>query len=260
MPTPRSPRAMTLSIAPSLISTEPDCASRRKTSPVATPSERSASSAVATVASFVSRALTCSTSFQFPADNDRGDADGRLRVGYRRSLSVLTAGAGGVAKIAPDHGDLAHELRALADERRSAEWLRELTVANPVALGDFEGEVARNHVDLPTAHLLYEDAIFDGTQDLRRIRPPARDHRVRHPADREVTEGLASPVPAPRDAELLGMLSVREVGAKDAVLDEDRAVRRRAFVIHRRRAALVGIGPVVDHRDELARDLLPNAT
>src|SRR5712691_7549565 len=245
MPTPRSPRAMTLSIAPSLISTEPDCASRRKTS---------------TVATFVSRSLTCSTSFQFPADNDRGDADGRLRVGYRRSLSVLTAGAGGVTKIAPDHIDLAHELRALADERRSAEWLRLLTLADPVALGDFEGEVARNHVDLPTAHLLHEDAVFDGTQDLRRIRPPARDHRVRHPADREIAEGLASPVPAPRDAELLGMLSVREVGAKDAVLDEDRAVRRRAFVIHRRRAALVGIGPVVDHRDELARDLLPNAT
>src|SRR6266550_1369380 len=57
MPTPRSPRAMALSIVPSLISTDPDCASRRKTSPVATPSERSASSAVSTVASFVSRSL-----------------------------------------------------------------------------------------------------------------------------------------------------------------------------------------------------------
>src|SRR5207253_2596552 len=168
MPTPRSPRAMALSIAPSLISTDPDCASRRKTSPVATPSERSASSAVSTVASFVSRSLISAqslpsaetrsrlavsllagrgrgpwarsdplvarTSFQFPAHHDRGDADRWLGVGDRRSLPVLAACPGGVTEIAPDHVDLAHELRALADERRSAEWLSELTVADAVAL------------------------------------------------------------------------------------------------------------------------------
>ena len=52
------------------------------------------------------------------------------------------------------------------------------------------------------------------------------------------------------------MLPVREIRAQHAFLDEDGAARRRAFVVHRGGAALVGIGPVVDDRDELARDLL----
>src|SRR6267143_2786045 len=55
-PMPRSPRAMTASIAPSLISTDPDWASRRNTSPVA-PVALSASRAASTVASLVRRSL-----------------------------------------------------------------------------------------------------------------------------------------------------------------------------------------------------------
>src|SRR6267378_3973663 len=58
---PRSPRAMTDSTAPSLISTEPDWASRKKTSPVATPADLSASRAASTVASLVTRSLTWRT-------------------------------------------------------------------------------------------------------------------------------------------------------------------------------------------------------
>src|SRR2546423_571502 len=87
-----------------------------------------------------------------------------------------------------------------------------LISTDPEALGYLEGEIARDHVDLPTAHLLHKHAVLDGTQDLRRFRRPARDHRVRHPADREIPKGLASPVTTPRDAELLGMLPIREVG------------------------------------------------
>src|SRR6266550_480331 len=285
MPTPRSPRAMTLSMALSLISTEPDCASRRKISPVATPSERSAASAVSTMASFVNRSLICSisrlrretrsrlevsllgaeplvarVSLQFPADHDRRDADGRLRIGDGRPLPVLPARSRRITEVAPDHIDLAHELRTLPNERRTAERFGELAVADPVALGDLEGEVARHDIDLAAAHLLHEDAVFDRTKDRGRIGVPASDHRVRHPADREIAEGLASPVTAPRNAQLLGVFAIREVGAKDALFDEDRAVCRRAFVVHRRCPAFVGVGPIVDHCDELARDLLPDAT
>src|SRR5881628_321351 len=56
IPMPRSPRAITDSMAPSLISTDPDWASRKKTSPVA-PVALRASRATSTVASFVSLSL-----------------------------------------------------------------------------------------------------------------------------------------------------------------------------------------------------------
>src|SRR5205807_1982416 len=85
-----------------------------------------------------SEPLVARTSFQFPAHHDRGDADRWLGVGDRRSLPVLAARPGGVTEIAPDHVDLAHELRALADKRCSAERFRELTVADAVALGYLE--------------------------------------------------------------------------------------------------------------------------
>src|SRR5439155_7995943 len=58
MPMPLSPRAMTASMAPSLISTDPDWASRRNISPVATATDFKAARAASTVASFVRRSLT----------------------------------------------------------------------------------------------------------------------------------------------------------------------------------------------------------
>ena len=41
-------------------------------------------------------------------------------------------------------------------------------------------------------------------------------------------------------------------------LDQHGALRGRALVVHRGGAALVGIGAVVDHGDQIARDLLPD--
>src|SRR5256886_12476013 len=82
------------------------------------------------------------------ADDHARDAEGRLRVGDRRALPVLAARADGVAEIPADHVDLAHELRALPDQRRAAERLGLLPVADPVALGELESEVAAHDVDL----------------------------------------------------------------------------------------------------------------
>src|SRR5438477_765820 len=220
MPMPRSPRAMTASMAPSLISTDPDWASRKKTSPVA-PVALSASRAASTVASLVSRSLIrrrrlaggtgewgvreprvprgpasrserserrgrwggcgerappnrgqdppatgSGVSFELATDDDRRDADRRLRIGDRRALAVFSASPGRVAEIGADHVDLAHEFGALADERRSTKRLGELAVADSVALSDFEREVARDHVDLPSTHLLHEHAVFHAAQNL----------------------------------------------------------------------------------------------
>src|SRR2546430_16031389 len=254
MPTPRSPRAITLSIAPSLISTDPDWASRRNTSPSGIPTSRSACSAVSTIASLVSRSLM--RSFQLSADDDRGDPQRGLRVGDGRALPILPAGPRRVPQIGPDHVDLAHELWTLADERRAAERLRQLAVADPVALGDLEREVPRNDVDLTATHLLHEHAVLHRPEDLVRVRRAASDHRVRHPADRQIAKRFATRVSAPLDAELLGVLPVREVRPQDPLLDEHRPLSRRSFVVHRRGPALVGIRPVVDDRDELARDFL----
>src|SRR3989442_15166209 len=142
--------------------------------------------------------LVARLSFQLPAHHDRGDADGRLRVRHRRALPVLAAGAGRVAEVGADHVDLAHQLRPPAHQRRTPQRLRELPVAAPVALGDLECEVPGNDVDLATAHLLHEDAVLHRAHDLRGIRRARRDHRVRHPADRQ--EGKGPPAPLPRSA------------------------------------------------------------
>src|SRR5438046_8147762 len=318
MPTPRSPRAMTASMAPSLISTDPDWASRKKTSPVA-PVALSASRAASTVTSLVSRslirrrrlaggtgerdvreprvprgpatrrerserrgrrggcgerappngfavggpyplgqdppALGSGVSLELATDDDRWNADRRLRIGDRCALAVFSASPGRVAEIGADHVDLAHELRALADQRCAAQRLGELAVADSVALSDFEREVARDHVDLPSTHLLPEHALFHAAQNLSWIGCASGDHRVRHAADRQITEGLAPPVSALGDPELFGVLPVREIRAQHALLDEDGAARRRAFVVHRGGAALVGIGPVVADRDAVDRGI-----
>src|SRR2546421_2551205 len=221
MPMPRSPRAITASTAPSLISTDPDWASRRKTSPVA-PLALSALRAASTVASLVSRSLIWWTrlaggtgervvreprvprgpttrserserrdgwggggeratpsrgqdppacpwvrrSLQFSTNDDAPDADRRLCVGDRRALAIFAASPSGVAEIGADHVDLAHELGALADERRPSERLGELAIADPVALGDLECEVSRHDIHLPAAHFFDEHAFFDRPQDF----------------------------------------------------------------------------------------------
>ena len=49
---------------------------------------------------------------------------------------------------------------------------------------------------------------------------------------------------------------VGEIALEDAVLDQHRLLRRRAFVVHVERAAPAGHGSVVDHRDFGAGDRL----
>src|SRR6267143_4723933 len=135
-PRPRSPRAVTTSIAPSFVSTDPERASRTSTSAVATRPERSGSSVRSTTSSFESLAVTGSCSLHSSADDDGGNAEGRLRIGDGGALAVLAARPGGVAEIPADHVDLAHELRPLPDERRAPQRLGELAIANAVALRD----------------------------------------------------------------------------------------------------------------------------
>src|SRR5687767_3602265 len=283
MPTPRSPWTRTFSIAASFTSTDVDADSRKNTSARA-PWRRSEPIARSTTASFVSRSLTrfapCSSNglwplprsglvgfgrrgeaappscLHLPADHDRGDPQRRLCVGDGRALPVLAAGAGRVAEVPAHHVDLAHELRPLPDEGRSAQRLGQAPVADAVRLGHLEREVPADDVDLAAAHLPDEDAVVDRREDVRGVALAWRDHRVRHPADRQVPERLTPSVPALRDAELLRVLPVAHVAAQHPVLDEDRAVRLRPFVIHRGRAALARVRAVVDDRDQRARDLL----
>src|SRR5436305_11801423 len=81
-----------------------------------------------------------------PAHDDARDAERGLRVGDGRALAVLAARPDGVAEVRADRVDLAHELRSLTDERRAAERLSLRAVADAVALGALEGEVAAHHV------------------------------------------------------------------------------------------------------------------
>src|SRR5439155_17808633 len=251
MPMPRSPRAMTASIAPSLISTDPDWASRKKTSPVA-PVALSASSATSTVTSLVSRSLIrrrrlaggpgergvreprvprrpatrrerserrgrrggcgerappngfavggpyplgqdphppapgSGVSLELAAHDDGRDADRWLRICDRRALAVFSASPGRIAEITPDHIYLAHQFRALSDQRCAAQRLGQLSISYAIALSDFEREVPRDHVNLAATHLLHEHAVFHAAQNLSWIGCASGDHRVRHAADRQI--------------------------------------------------------------------------
>src|SRR5438309_9090674 len=216
MPMPRSPRAMTASIAPSLISTDPDWASRKKTSPATTPLAFNPSRSMSTVASFVRRSLNARSSLRTagpvpgsgsharlpvrskrvppvpsdaagerlarnplpratrcprsgaslelsPYDNGR-NSDRRLSIGDWRALPIFTAGSCRISEVSPDHIDLAHELRPLAYEGRSTKRLSQFSISDAIALRDFEGEIARQDVDLSAAHLLDVDPVFDGLE------------------------------------------------------------------------------------------------
>src|SRR5688500_18600265 len=196
MPIPRSPWTRTFSTAASFTSTDVDADSRKNTSARA-PWRRSEPIARSTTASFVSRSLTrfapCSSNglrplprsrlvgfgrrgeaappscLDLPADHDRGDPQRRLCVGDGRALPVLAAGAGRVAEVPAHHVDLAHELRPLPDERRSAQRLGQAPVADAVRLGHLEREVPADDVDLAAAHLPDEDAVVDRREDVRGV-------------------------------------------------------------------------------------------
>src|SRR2546422_6402680 len=119
-------------------------------------------------------------SLEFAPDDHARDADRRLRVSDRRSLSILSASPGGISEVAPHHIYLTHELRALTDERRASQRLGQLPISDSVALGDLECEVAGHHVDLTSAHLLHKDSVLDRPKDLRGVRGAWRDNRGRH--------------------------------------------------------------------------------
>src|SRR5204862_2280831 len=94
-------------------------------------------------------------SFELPAHNDARDADRGLRIGDRRALAIFSTSSSRVAEIGADHVDFAHELGALANQRGSSEWLGELSISYPVALGDLECENARDLLEFAPGQHLY---------------------------------------------------------------------------------------------------------
>ncbi len=89
---------------------------------------------------------------------------------------------------------------------------------------------------------------------------PGEHVGVGHARHGQVGVGLAPAVAGGGDAHEAGVELVLHVSAQDAVLDQHRALGRRALVVHVQRAATVGQGAVVDDGDAGGRDPFAHAS
>src|SRR5439155_26320853 len=83
------------------------------------------------------------------ADGDRRDLDGGATDADRNVLTVLAAGPDAVRHldVVAEHGDLAENVGAVADQVHAFQRRGDLAVLHEIALGEREHEVAVRDVD-----------------------------------------------------------------------------------------------------------------
>jgi hypothetical protein len=122
-----------------------------------------------------------------------------------------------------------------------------------------EHELAARDVDAAAAERNRVQAAVDRADDVLGRVLAGEHERVRHARHREVREALAPAVARERHAHERRVLLVLQVAAEDAVLDQHRALRRRALVVDVERAAPRRDRAVVDDGAELGRDARADA-
>src|ERR1700694_3152866 len=192
------------------------------------------------------------------ADRDAVDAQGGLTDADRHALAVLAASAdaGIEREVVADHAHARERIGTVADQHRAFERCADLAVLNPIGFGALEHELAGRDVDLtaPEAHRI--DAVLHRGEDFRRV-TVAREHiSVGHARHRHVSVTLAPAVAGRSHVHQPRILPVLHVADQDTVLDQDRAVGRRALVIDGKRATPPRHGPVIDDGDALGGDAL----
>src|SRR5258707_15483736 len=104
-------------------------------------------------------------------DRDALHAQGGLADADRYPLAILatSADAGIALEVIADHADPVEVGRAVADQHRALERLRQLAVLDLVGFRHLEHVLARGDVDLPAAEADGIDAVLDRGHDLAGI-------------------------------------------------------------------------------------------
>src|SRR5216684_6609964 len=192
------------------------------------------------------------------ADRDAVDAQRGLADADRHALAVLAASAdaGIEREVVADHAQARERIGTVADQHRALERWADLAVLDPIGFGALEHELAGRDVDLAAPETHRIDAVLHRREDFRRI-TLAREHiGVGHARHRHVGVALAAAVAGRPHVHQPRILPILHVADEDSVLDQDRAVGRRALIIDGKRATPPGHGPVVDDGDTLGGDAL----
>src|SRR5215472_3795814 len=195
------------------------------------------------------------------ADCQRIDAQCRLTDTDRHALAILAAGADTLIElqVVADHGDARQYIRTVADQRRALERCAEAAVLDRIGLARREHELARSDVHLAATEVHRVDAALDRTDDVLGSMRTGAHVGVGHARQRHVSEGLAPAIAGGRGAHEARIEPVLHVAAQHAVLDEGRALGRRALVVDVERAAPARQRTVIDHGALRSRNALPDA-
>src|SRR4051794_29466739 len=93
-------------------------------------------------------------------DRDRVDLYGGASNADGNALPVFAAGPNTVTRchVGPEHGDLAQDIRPVADQVHALERRGELSVFDQVALGQREHEISVRNIHLTAAKALRKNA------------------------------------------------------------------------------------------------------
>ncbi len=138
-------------------------------------------------------------------------------------MALLAAGPHAEAEVGADGVDGAQHVRAVPDESRVPQRLRDLAVPDPVRLRAVEDEVAGRHIDLAPSHPADVDPVLDAREDLGGDGLAGEDHGRPHPGKRKMPVRFPAAVPGGGDLELPRGLPAVEEPAEDPPLDQDDA-------------------------------------
>src|SRR6266550_5306650 len=194
------------------------------------------------------------------ADQRFLDADVRRALGDRqRELAALAAASTHLipGEVAGDVIDAVQRLEQIARQHHVLHQLGDLPVANHVAPTGREGKVLEHR--LPAERPAGVDAKLDVADEI--VEPdalrPWGDVRVRHANDRWVPERDGARVARRLLAELRGRLAGVQAADEDALLDEGRVLRGRAFVVVWQRPAQARRGAIVADIQDLLSEPPP---
>src|SRR5580704_11197425 len=166
------------------------------------------------------------------ADSNAVHAQGRLAHTDRYALAVLATGsdAGVKRHIITDHADTVKVGRPISDQHGALHRCADLAVLDLVGLGALKDVFAGSDIDLTATEAHRVDTIFHRRDDFVGIAVTGKHVGVGHARHRYVPITLAPAVAGRAHVHQSRVLPNLHIADHDAVLDQDRAVGRRALI------------------------------
>ena len=134
-----------------------------------------------------------------------------------------------------------------------------MAIFDEISFAGREHELAAGDVHLTATKRNRIESILHRANDFFRRAFPRQHERVSHARHGNGRIALTAPVAGERHFHQSGIQPVLQVAFKDTLLDQHRALRRRAFVIDIEGAAARRDRPIIDHRAKLRGDPLTDA-